>query len=88
MLDTIADIYDRIIALLEAGEAEFRLLEHAPEGRTDLASQLRGNALRQAAKAMVVTVLRPDGERRHVLAVVPGDPPGGFRCDRPDPGRW
>jgi Ala-tRNA(Pro) deacylase len=68
------DIHDRIMALLEQGGADYRTLDHEPEGRTDLASQIRGHVLRQAAKAMVVAVRSRDGERRRfVLAVVPGD---------------
>jgi Ala-tRNA(Pro) deacylase len=74
MLADTVDIHDRIMALLAAGGAEYRTLDHAPEGRTDRASQIRGHILRQAAKAMVVAVRSRDSERRRfVLAVVPGD---------------
>jgi Ala-tRNA(Pro) deacylase len=68
------DIHDRIMALLAEGGADYRTLDHEPEGRTDLASQIRGHVLSQAAKAMVVAVRSRDAERRRfVLAVVPGD---------------
>lgn len=74
MLAETLDIHDRIIALLAEGGADYRTLDHEPEGRTDLASQIRGHVLRQAAKAMVVAVRNCDSERRrYVLAVVPGD---------------
>jgi Ala-tRNA(Pro) deacylase len=73
MLAVDIDIFDRIIALLAQGGADYRLLEHAPEGRTDIASRIRGNSLAEAAKAMVLAVRREDGDRRFALAVVPGD---------------
>ena len=74
MLVETLDIHDRIMALLAAGGAAYRTLDHEPEGRTDLASRIRGHVLSQAAKAMVVAVRSRDAERRRfVLAVVPGD---------------
>jgi Ala-tRNA(Pro) deacylase len=74
MLADTVDIHDRIMALLAAGGADYRTLDHAPEGRTDRASEIRGHDLRQAAKAMVVAIRSRDSERRRfVLAVVPGD---------------
>jgi Ala-tRNA(Pro) deacylase len=74
MLADTVDIHDRIMALLAEGGAEYRTLDHEPEGRTDRASQIRGHILRQAAKAMVVAIRSRDNERRRfVLAVVPGD---------------
>jgi len=74
MLADTVDIHDRIMALLVAGGAEYRTLDHEPEGRTDRASEIRGHVLCQAAKAMVVAIRSRDIERRRfVLAVVPGD---------------
>jgi Ala-tRNA(Pro) deacylase len=74
MLAETIDTHDRIMALLAGSGAEYRTLDHEPEGRTDLASQIRGHVLSQAAKAMVVAVRSCDNERRRfVLAVVPGD---------------
>ena len=68
------DVHDRIMALLAASGAEYRTLDHEPEGRTDRASEIRGHILSQAAKAMVVAIRSRDSERRRfVLAVVPGD---------------
>ena len=51
----------------------YRLIEHAPEGRTEVVSLLRGNALRQAAKCIVLMVKLGKKVTRHVLAVIPGD---------------
>lgn len=65
--------YGQLCALLAAHSADYRLIEHEPEGCTELASELRGHDLAQAAKCLVV-VARPDKRtRRHILAVVPGD---------------
>ena len=66
-------MYDKLIDLLDAEGAGYRVLDHAPEGRTDLVSELRGNALAQAAKCVVVMVKIGKKAKRHVLAVVPGD---------------
>lgn len=66
------DIYDRIISTLADADARFRVIEHSPEGRTEVVSEIRGNAPRAAAKAMVIKVKRPTGPT-FVLAVVPGD---------------
>ena len=67
------DLYERLLADLDAGGARYRLLEHAPEGRTDLVSALRGNDVAQAAKCLIVMVKIGKKQTRYVLAVVPGD---------------
>ncbi|MFF3546806.1 YbaK/EbsC family protein [Streptomyces platensis] len=64
---------DRLLAFLRDGRARHRLIEHAPEGRTDVVSALRGNALNQAAKCIVVRVKVTKKSSRYALAVVPGD---------------
>ncbi|MFI0723767.1 YbaK/EbsC family protein [Streptomyces sp. NPDC021224] len=65
--------YHRLLALLEAEGAGHRIVEHAPEGATELVSALRGNTLAQAAKCIVVMVKVGKKTTRYVLAVVPGD---------------
>ncbi|GAA3036452.1 YbaK/EbsC family protein [Streptosporangium longisporum] len=67
------DPYERLIADLEAGGARYRLIDHPPEGRTDLVSALRGHDVAQAAKCLIVMVKVGKRQTRHVLAVVPGD---------------
>ncbi|CAL9339283.1 hypothetical protein SUDANB106_00235 [Streptomyces sp. enrichment culture] len=65
--------YLRLRALADRHGASYRLIEHPPEGRTEAASALRGHALAQSAKCLVV-VVRPDKRTcRYVLAVIPGD---------------
>jgi Ala-tRNA(Pro) deacylase len=65
--------YERLIADLDAAGARYRLLDHPPEGRTDLVSALRGHPVEQAAKCLIVMVKIGKKRTRHVLAVVPGD---------------
>lgn len=67
------ETYARLIALLEEHGASYRLIEHAPEGRTEVVSPLRGNRLSQAAKCLVLMVKIGKKTTRYVLAVVPGD---------------
>jgi Ala-tRNA(Pro) deacylase len=67
------DVYGRLIAELDAAGARYRLIEHAPEGRTEMVSALRGHALASAAKCLVLLVKIGKKQTRYVLAVVPGD---------------
>lgn len=67
------DTSHRLLSLLDDARVPYRLIPHAPEGRTDLASELRGHPLDQAAKCLVVRVSTGRRSRRYVLAVVPGD---------------
>lgn len=66
-------MYDRLIELLDAKGARYRLIDHEAEGRTDLVSAMRGNDPARAAKCIVVMVKLGKKVTRHVLAVVPGD---------------
>lgn len=68
----MVDAFYRLKAFLNERGTAFRLTEHAPEGRTDLASALRGHALADSAKSMVVQVRTPGHADRYFLAVVPG----------------
>lgn len=67
------DLYERLVADLDAAGARYRLIDHAPEGRTDLVSALRGHDVTLAAKCLVVMVKTGKKQSRYVLAVVPGD---------------
>ena len=71
--DQDVDVYVRLIADLDAAGARYRLIEHAPEGRTELVSALRGHALALAAKCLILLVKLGKKQTRYVLAVVPGD---------------
>jgi Ala-tRNA(Pro) deacylase len=67
------DVCARLIAELDASGARYRLIEHAPEGRTEVVSVLRGHALASAAKCLILLVKIGKKQTRYVLAVVPGD---------------
>jgi len=68
-----ADVFDRLVALLSEAKANFRIIEHEPEGRSEKISVIRGNRPEQAAKAMVLDVRGGGGGRRNVLAILPGN---------------
>lgn len=67
------DMYTRLIHVLDQHGAHYRLIDHAPEGRTELVSVMRGNALAQAAKCIVLIVKLGKKVTQYVLAVIPGD---------------
>jgi Ala-tRNA(Pro) deacylase len=67
-----ADTFDRLVALLTDAKANFRVIEHEAEGRSEAISVIRGNRPEQAAKAMVLDVRGGGGGRRNVLAILPG----------------
>jgi Ala-tRNA(Pro) deacylase len=66
-------LYERLIADLDASGARYRLIDHPPEGRTELVSALRGHDAAQAAKCLIVIVKIGKKQTRYVLTVVPGD---------------
>lgn len=67
------DVYRQLIELLDQHAAGYRLIDHAPEGRTEVVSPLRGNALSQAAKCIILMVKVGKKVTKYVLGVVPGD---------------
>jgi Ala-tRNA(Pro) deacylase len=67
------DTYTSLIALLDEHGAQYRLIDHPPEGRTELVSPMRGNALAQAAKCIVMMVKIGKKTTKYVLGVVPGN---------------
>lgn len=67
------DTYTRLIALLDENHATYRIIDHAPEGRTEVVSPLRGNNLAEAAKCIILMVKQGKKVTKYVLAVVSGD---------------
>jgi Ala-tRNA(Pro) deacylase len=67
------DSYARLLADLDTAGARYRLIDHTPEGRTELVSALRGHPVAQAAKCLVLMVKVGKKQTHYVLAVVPGD---------------
>lgn len=73
MTSLMSEMYEKLIALLDEHGAAYRLIDHEPEGRTEVVSAYRGHPVAHAAKCMVVMVKTGKKARRYVLAVVPGD---------------
>jgi len=67
------DSYTNLIKFLDENGAQYRLIDHPPEGRTDIVSPMRGNKVSQAAKCIVVMVKLTKKDKKYILAVVPGD---------------
>jgi Ala-tRNA(Pro) deacylase len=67
------DIHTLLIELLDREAAVYRVIEHEPEGRTELIAKIRGNRLEQAIKSIVVQVRLKKNDNIYCLANVPGD---------------
>lgn len=67
------DTYEQLISFLDQHGAQYRLIDHEPEGRTEVVSPMRGNTLAQAAKCIVMMVKVGKKVTKFVLGVVPGD---------------
>lgn len=67
------DAYQRLISLLDAASARYRIIDHEPEGRTEVVSGYRGNPVASAAKCLIVMVKINKRTSKYFLAVVPGD---------------
>lgn len=67
------EAYQRLITLLDGGGARYRVIEHEPEGRTEVVSAYRGHPVERAAKCLVVMVKIGKRTSRYFLAVVSGD---------------
>lgn len=65
--------YTQLIEFLDQNKAEYRLIDHASEGRTEIVSQMRGNKVFQAAKCIVIMVKIGKKLTKYVLGVIPGD---------------
>ena len=66
------DIHEQLCALLDKESAHYRVIEHEPEGRTELIAQIRGNRIEQSIKSIVVQVRLSKKENIYCLANVPG----------------
>jgi Ala-tRNA(Pro) deacylase len=65
--------YEKLIKVLDANRASYRLIDHEPEGQTDKVSAMRGHPVAAAAKCIVLIVKIGKKSTRFVLAVVPGN---------------
>ena len=69
----MTDIHQRLCALLDQQGAAYRVIEHEPEGRTEVIAKIRGNRIEQSIKSIVVQVRLNRKENMYCLANVPGD---------------
>jgi Ala-tRNA(Pro) deacylase len=69
----MSDTYHKLIELLDANKAQYRLIDHEPEGQTDKVSALRGHPVDAAAKCIVLIVKIGKKTSKFILAVVPGN---------------
>ena len=69
----MSDIPEQLRALLDKEGANYRVIEHEPEGRTEMIAKIRGNRIEQSIKSMVVQVRLNRRENIYCLANVPGD---------------
>ena len=67
------DTHEQLRELLDKESATYRLIEHEPEGRTEIIAKLRGNRIEQSIKSMVLQVRLTRKENIYCLANVPGD---------------
>ena len=69
----MADIHEQLRFLLDRECAAYRVIEHEPEGRTEVIAKIRGNKIQQSIKSMVLQVRLKPRENIYCLANVPGD---------------
>jgi Ala-tRNA(Pro) deacylase len=72
MSNITKDIHEQLCELLDTNGVVYRVVEHEPEGRTELIAKIRGNKPQQAIKSIVVRVRFGKKESRYYLANVPG----------------
>ncbi|MBV6450615.1 MAG: hypothetical protein MHPDNHAH_01341 [Anaerolineales bacterium] len=69
----MADIHEQLCVLLDKEGATYRVIEHEPEGRTELIAKIRGNRIEQSMKSIVIQARVSKKENIYCLANVPGD---------------
>ena len=67
------DIHQQLRDLLDREHASYRIVEHPPEGHTEMIARIRGNRIEQSVKSIVVQVRLNRKENIYCLANVPGD---------------
>jgi Ala-tRNA(Pro) deacylase len=67
------DIHGQLRELLDREQAVYRVIEHEPEGRTEMIAKIRGNRIEQSIKSIVVQVRLNRKDSVYCLANVPGD---------------
>ncbi|HEX2998403.1 MAG TPA: YbaK/EbsC family protein [Anaerolineales bacterium] len=73
MIGTEKDIHQHLRDLLDREHAVYHVIEHEPEGHTEIIAQIRGNRIEQSIKSIVIQVRLSKKENIYCLANVPGD---------------
>ena len=69
----MSDIHEQLRTLLDQHGASYRVIEHEPEGRTEVIAKIRGNRIEQSIKSIVMQVRLSRKANVYCLANVPGD---------------
>lgn len=67
------NIHEQLCELLDKEGAAYRVVEHEPEGRTEIIAKIRGNRIQQSIKSIVLQVRLNRKENIYCLANIPGD---------------
>jgi Ala-tRNA(Pro) deacylase len=69
----MTDTHTLLVELLDRENATYGIIEHAPEGRTEVIARIRGNRIEQSVKSIVLQVRLNRRENIYCLANVPGN---------------
>src|SRR5512134_3268598 len=69
----MTDVHTRLCDLLDREGASYRIIQHEPEGRTEMIAKIRGNRIEQSIKSIVLQIRLNRKENIYCLANVPGD---------------
>ena len=69
----MTDVHQELCDLLDREGAVYRVIEHEPEGRTEVIAKIRGNRIEQSIKSIVLQVRLNRKDNIYCLANVPGD---------------
>jgi Ala-tRNA(Pro) deacylase len=72
-MQDMSNVHEQLRDCLDREGASYRVIEHEPEGRTDMIAKIRGNKIEQSIKSMVLQIRRRQKENIYCLANVPGD---------------
>lgn len=73
VMQIMSDIHEQLCSLLDSEGVTYRVIEHEPEGRTEVIARIRGNRIEQSIKSMVLQVRLNRKQNIYCLANVPGD---------------
>lgn len=66
-------VFLKLVQLLDAGSASYRVIEHPAAGKSEEVARIRGTEVGQGAKAMACKLQVPNAPAKHVLAVLAAD---------------